>query len=106
MSKLDITSKLHWKLFEVMRIMHKAKVANDALYNSYFGQENLKCIITKYYDASDLHSIVEDYIDKACKELENILNDWKKGNNMSKRKKIPLQPTKQKRGVKYQSLTV
>ncbi len=31
--------------------------------------------MTKYYDASDLHSIAEDYIDKACKELENILND-------------------------------
>ncbi len=75
MSKLDMTSKLYWELFDIMRIIHKAKVANDALYDSYFGQENPKCIITKYYGASDLHSIVEDYIDKACKELENILND-------------------------------
>lgn len=63
------------------------KVANDVLYNSYFGQKNPAYIMTKYYDASDLHSIAEDYIDKACKELENILNDWKEGDNMNKRQK-------------------
>ncbi len=77
MSKLDMTSKLYWELFDIMRIIHKAKVANDALYNNYFGEECVKSsrIITDFEKACDLHSIVEDYIDKACKELENILND-------------------------------
>ena len=72
-----MTSKLYWELFDIMRIIHKAKVANDALYNNYFGEECVKSsrIITDFEKACDLHSIVEDYIDKACKELENILND-------------------------------
>ncbi|MEY8321302.1 hypothetical protein AAK894_09495 [Lachnospiraceae bacterium 46-61] len=77
MSKLDMTSKLYWKLFNIMRMLNKAKAANDALYDNYFGEECVKSsrIITDFEKAYDLHSIVIDYIEQSCKELDKILND-------------------------------
>lgn len=76
MSKLDMTSELYWELFNIMRILNKAKAANDALYDNYFGEECVKSsrIITDFEKACDLHSIVEDYIEEVREELEKILD--------------------------------
>ena len=76
MSKLDMTSELYWELFNIMRMLNKAKAANDALYDSYFGEYggNNPCIMTEYGKAYSLHTIVTDYIEQSCEEIKKMLN--------------------------------
>lgn len=64
------------RLEGIKRVMNKAKAANDALYDSYFGEYggNSPYIMTEYEKAYSLHTIVTDYIEQSCEEIEKMLN--------------------------------
>lgn len=76
MTKAQAINELYDELYDIKRVIEKAKVANDALYDNYFGEYggNNPCIITDFEKAGYLHSIVIDYIEQSCKELDKILD--------------------------------
>lgn len=64
------------RLEDIEQVMNKAKAANDALYDSYFGEYggNNPCIMTEYNKAYSLHTVVTDYIEQSCEEIKKMLN--------------------------------
>lgn len=64
------------RLEDIEQVMNKAKTANDALYDSYFGEynENNPRIMTAFKKAYSLHTIVTDYIEQSCEEIKKMLN--------------------------------
>lgn len=76
MTKAQAINELYDELYDIKKVIEKAKVANEALYSSYFGEygENNPRIITDFEKAGYLHSIVIDYIEQSCKELDKILD--------------------------------
>lgn len=74
--KIDTLYDFIDRLTVIKQVMNKAKAANDALYDSYFGEYggNNPCIMTEYGKAYSLHTIVTDYIEQSCEEIKKMLN--------------------------------